>query len=111
MEGDNITVSCNGSGSPLPDVDWGVNGLHSINTHQVNASYLLHVCKCICMFIFTQLYYFSPLFSVKCLLAEHPFHQPYSCQRESGRQRLRTDLHLRECGWHGEYFSSAGSAM
>ncbi|XP_076880966.1 NT-3 growth factor receptor isoform X2 [Brachyhypopomus gauderio] len=36
MEGDNITVSCNGSGSPLPDVDWTVNGLHSINTHQSN---------------------------------------------------------------------------
>ncbi|TSL68180.1 NT-3 growth factor receptor [Bagarius yarrelli] len=36
MEGDNITVSCNGSGSPLPDVDWTVKGLHSINTHQSN---------------------------------------------------------------------------
>ncbi|KAF5906154.1 NT-3 growth factor receptor-like, partial [Clarias magur] len=36
MEGDNITVSCNGSGSPVPDVDWTVKGLHSINTHQSN---------------------------------------------------------------------------
>ncbi|XP_030620802.1 NT-3 growth factor receptor isoform X2 [Chanos chanos] len=36
MEGDNVTVSCNGSGSPLPEVDWLVNGLHSINTHQSN---------------------------------------------------------------------------
>uniref|UniRef100_W5LQ87 Tyrosine-protein kinase receptor n=1 Tax=Astyanax mexicanus TaxID=7994 RepID=W5LQ87_ASTMX len=36
MEGDNITVTCNGSGSPLPDVDWDVSGLHSINTHQSN---------------------------------------------------------------------------
>ncbi|XP_066503845.1 NT-3 growth factor receptor isoform X2 [Hoplias malabaricus] len=34
MEGDNITVCCNGSGSPLPEVDWAVGGLHSVNTHQ-----------------------------------------------------------------------------
>lgn len=34
-EGDNAVVTCNGSGSPLPDVDWMVNGLQSINTHQV----------------------------------------------------------------------------
>ncbi|XP_019935200.1 NT-3 growth factor receptor isoform X2 [Paralichthys olivaceus] len=36
MEGDNVTVSCNGSGSPLPEVDWTVSGLNSINTHQSN---------------------------------------------------------------------------
>ncbi|KAM8763319.1 NT-3 growth factor receptor isoform 1-T1 [Acanthopagrus schlegelii] len=36
IEGDNVTVSCNGSGSPLPEVDWTVGGLHSINTHQSN---------------------------------------------------------------------------
>ncbi|XP_072321574.1 NT-3 growth factor receptor isoform X2 [Eucyclogobius newberryi] len=36
MEGDNVTVSCNGSGSPLPEVDWTVAGLHSINTHLSN---------------------------------------------------------------------------
>ncbi|KAI7813746.1 putative NT-3 growth factor receptor [Triplophysa rosa] len=36
MEGDNVTLSCNGSGSPLPEVDWTVHGLHSINTHQSN---------------------------------------------------------------------------
>ncbi|XP_067256434.1 NT-3 growth factor receptor isoform X1 [Chanodichthys erythropterus] len=36
MEGDNVTLSCNGSGSPVPEVDWTVNGLHSINTHQSN---------------------------------------------------------------------------
>uniref|UniRef100_A0A3B4BJX7 Tyrosine-protein kinase receptor n=1 Tax=Periophthalmus magnuspinnatus TaxID=409849 RepID=A0A3B4BJX7_9GOBI len=35
-EGDNVTVSCNGSGSPLPEVDWTVGGLHSINTHLSN---------------------------------------------------------------------------
>ncbi|XP_056603963.1 NT-3 growth factor receptor isoform X2 [Triplophysa dalaica] len=35
-EGDNVTLSCNGSGSPLPEVDWTVHGLHSINTHQSN---------------------------------------------------------------------------
>lgn len=34
-EGDNAVVTCNGSGSPLPDVDWIVTGLQSINTHQV----------------------------------------------------------------------------
>ncbi|XP_077941005.1 NT-3 growth factor receptor isoform X3 [Gasterosteus aculeatus] len=36
MEGDNVTVSCNGSGSPLPEVDWTVAGLNSINTHLSN---------------------------------------------------------------------------
>uniref|UniRef100_A0A8C5D4Z9 Tyrosine-protein kinase receptor n=1 Tax=Gouania willdenowi TaxID=441366 RepID=A0A8C5D4Z9_GOUWI len=36
MEGDNVTVSCNGSGSPVPEVDWTVSGLHSINTHLSN---------------------------------------------------------------------------
>uniref|UniRef100_A0A3B4XWQ6 Tyrosine-protein kinase receptor n=1 Tax=Seriola lalandi dorsalis TaxID=1841481 RepID=A0A3B4XWQ6_SERLL len=36
MEGDNVTVCCNGSGSPLPEVDWTVSGLHSINTHLSN---------------------------------------------------------------------------
>ncbi|XP_030630609.1 NT-3 growth factor receptor isoform X3 [Chanos chanos] len=33
-EGDRVSITCNGSGSPLPDVDWRVSGLHSINTHQ-----------------------------------------------------------------------------
>lgn len=69
MEGDNITVSCNGSGSPLPDVDWTVKGLHSINTHQVKAIHLLrahraHRCSythtlitlfCLACFFFTAL--------------------------------------------------------
>uniref|UniRef100_A0A8D3B9F0 Tyrosine-protein kinase receptor n=2 Tax=Scophthalmus maximus TaxID=52904 RepID=A0A8D3B9F0_SCOMX len=31
VEGDSVTAICNGSGSPLPEVDWAVNGLHSIN--------------------------------------------------------------------------------
>uniref|UniRef100_A0A3Q3J7T5 Tyrosine-protein kinase receptor n=1 Tax=Monopterus albus TaxID=43700 RepID=A0A3Q3J7T5_MONAL len=30
VEGDRVTAICNGSGSPLPEVDWPVNGLHSI---------------------------------------------------------------------------------
>ena len=34
-EGDHAVLTCNGSGSPLPDVDWMVTGLQSINTHQV----------------------------------------------------------------------------
>lgn len=37
-EGDNAVITCNGSGSPLPDVDWMVAGLQSINTHQVGSS-------------------------------------------------------------------------
>ncbi|XP_031442898.1 NT-3 growth factor receptor isoform X2 [Clupea harengus] len=36
MEGANVTVTCNGSGVPLPEVDWTVSGLQSINTHQSN---------------------------------------------------------------------------
>uniref|UniRef100_A0A8C1UR05 Tyrosine-protein kinase receptor n=1 Tax=Cyprinus carpio TaxID=7962 RepID=A0A8C1UR05_CYPCA len=36
LEGGNVMLSCNGSGSPVPEVDWTVNGLHSINTHQSN---------------------------------------------------------------------------
>ncbi|XP_023670025.1 NT-3 growth factor receptor-like [Paramormyrops kingsleyae] len=36
MEGDNVTITCNGTGTPLPEVDWTVGGLHSINTHQSN---------------------------------------------------------------------------
>uniref|UniRef100_A0A3B4FVM5 Tyrosine-protein kinase receptor n=1 Tax=Pundamilia nyererei TaxID=303518 RepID=A0A3B4FVM5_9CICH len=31
VEGDQVTAICNGSGSPLPEVDWPVTGLHSIN--------------------------------------------------------------------------------
>ncbi|XP_063781829.1 NT-3 growth factor receptor isoform X2 [Pseudophryne corroboree] len=38
-EGDNAVVTCNGSGSPLPDVDWIVTNLHSINTHQTNVNW------------------------------------------------------------------------
>uniref|UniRef100_A0A8C5PCL6 Neurotrophic receptor tyrosine kinase 3 n=1 Tax=Leptobrachium leishanense TaxID=445787 RepID=A0A8C5PCL6_9ANUR len=35
-EGDNAVLTCNGSGSPLPDVDWIVTNLHSIDTQQTN---------------------------------------------------------------------------
>uniref|UniRef100_A0A3B5MWT4 Tyrosine-protein kinase receptor n=1 Tax=Xiphophorus couchianus TaxID=32473 RepID=A0A3B5MWT4_9TELE len=35
-EGENVTVSCNGSRLPLPEVDWNVGDLHSINTHLSN---------------------------------------------------------------------------
>ncbi|XP_073474527.1 NT-3 growth factor receptor isoform X1 [Aquarana catesbeiana] len=38
-EGDNAVITCNGSGSPLPDVDWTVTNLHSINTHQTNVNW------------------------------------------------------------------------
>ncbi|XP_030045569.1 NT-3 growth factor receptor isoform X2 [Microcaecilia unicolor] len=38
-EGENAVVTCNGSGSPLPDVDWIVTKLHSINTHQTNLNW------------------------------------------------------------------------
>ncbi|XP_044294867.1 NT-3 growth factor receptor isoform X2 [Varanus komodoensis] len=38
-EGENAVITCNGSGSPLPDVDWTVVNLRSINTHQTNANW------------------------------------------------------------------------
>ncbi|XP_015267375.1 PREDICTED: NT-3 growth factor receptor isoform X1 [Gekko japonicus] len=38
-EGENAVITCNGSGSPLPDVDWMVVNLRSINTHQTNANW------------------------------------------------------------------------
>ncbi|RMB94303.1 hypothetical protein DUI87_29111 [Hirundo rustica rustica] len=38
-EGENAVITCNGSGSPLPDVDWTVAELHSINTHQTNLNW------------------------------------------------------------------------
>ncbi|XP_005747666.1 NT-3 growth factor receptor isoform X1 [Maylandia zebra] len=34
VEGDQVTAICNGSGSPLPEVDWPVTGLHSINAQE-----------------------------------------------------------------------------
>ncbi|XP_028678490.2 NT-3 growth factor receptor [Erpetoichthys calabaricus] len=39
IEGENVVVTCNGTGAPLPDVDWIVTGLHSINTHQSNVNW------------------------------------------------------------------------
>ncbi|XP_054865264.1 NT-3 growth factor receptor [Amphiprion ocellaris] len=34
VEGDRVTAICNGSGSPLPEVDWPVNGLHSVTAQE-----------------------------------------------------------------------------
>ncbi|XP_076878695.1 LOW QUALITY PROTEIN: NT-3 growth factor receptor [Brachyhypopomus gauderio] len=34
IEGDHVTIICNGSGIPVPDVDWKVSSLHSISAHQ-----------------------------------------------------------------------------
>uniref|UniRef100_A0A3B3US42 Tyrosine-protein kinase receptor n=1 Tax=Poecilia latipinna TaxID=48699 RepID=A0A3B3US42_9TELE len=34
VEGDEVTVICNGSALPIPEVDWAVNGLQSITTQQ-----------------------------------------------------------------------------
>ncbi|XP_043980001.1 NT-3 growth factor receptor-like isoform X1 [Gambusia affinis] len=34
VEGDEVTVICNGSALPIPEVDWAVNGLRSITTQQ-----------------------------------------------------------------------------
>ena len=39
IEGDRVTAICNGSGSPLPEVDWPVNGLHSINAQEVRRTH------------------------------------------------------------------------
>lgn len=39
IEGDRVTITCNGSGVPVPEVDWTVGGLHSINTHQVRQTF------------------------------------------------------------------------
>ncbi|XP_074487627.1 NT-3 growth factor receptor-like isoform X2 [Sebastes fasciatus] len=36
IEGDRVSAICNGSGSPLPEVDWPVNGLHSINAQEAS---------------------------------------------------------------------------
>ncbi|XP_075898979.1 NT-3 growth factor receptor-like [Nelusetta ayraudi] len=36
VEGGQITAICNGSGHPLPEVDWPIKGLHSFNTHWEN---------------------------------------------------------------------------
>ncbi|KAM4573431.1 NT-3 growth factor receptor-like [Odontesthes bonariensis] len=33
VEGDRVTAICNGSGAPLPDLDWPDNGLHSATSH------------------------------------------------------------------------------
>uniref|UniRef100_A0A3P8UMU9 Ig-like domain-containing protein n=1 Tax=Cynoglossus semilaevis TaxID=244447 RepID=A0A3P8UMU9_CYNSE len=41
IEGDRVTAICNGSGSPLPEVDWPVNGLHSINAQEVRCEHAL----------------------------------------------------------------------
>lgn len=38
VEGDEVTVICNGSALPIPEVDWAVNGLRSITTQQVYAA-------------------------------------------------------------------------
>ncbi|KAM6973389.1 NT-3 growth factor receptor-like [Aplochiton taeniatus] len=42
IEGERVTVSCNGTGSPIPDVDWTISGMHSINTHQSNITANIH---------------------------------------------------------------------
>ncbi|KAM9854315.1 NT-3 growth factor receptor-like [Aulostomus maculatus] len=34
IEGDQVTATCNGSGSPLPEVDWPVNGLHTFDSQE-----------------------------------------------------------------------------
>ncbi|XP_037109445.1 NT-3 growth factor receptor-like [Syngnathus acus] len=33
-EGDSLTTTCNGSGSPIPKVDWSVTGLHSFESQE-----------------------------------------------------------------------------
>uniref|UniRef100_A0A8C2ZE96 Tyrosine-protein kinase receptor n=1 Tax=Cyclopterus lumpus TaxID=8103 RepID=A0A8C2ZE96_CYCLU len=45
VEGDRVTAICNGSGSPLPEVDWPVNGLHSINArvHDNNTIHSINI--------------------------------------------------------------------
>uniref|UniRef100_A0A8C2BHB5 Tyrosine-protein kinase receptor n=1 Tax=Cyprinus carpio TaxID=7962 RepID=A0A8C2BHB5_CYPCA len=43
IEGDRVTITCNGSGVPVPEVDWTVGGLHSINTHQVRQTFACSV--------------------------------------------------------------------
>ncbi|KAG7473240.1 hypothetical protein MATL_G00093550 [Megalops atlanticus] len=45
IEGANVVVTCNGSGAPLPEVDWTVSGLHSINTHQSSVRPNVHSIK------------------------------------------------------------------
>ena len=57
MEGANVTVTCNGSGVPLPEVDWTVSGLQSINTHQVRQQSMLgKTTEAVLMFVYVKLY-------------------------------------------------------
>uniref|UniRef100_A0A8C7WV14 Neurotrophic receptor tyrosine kinase 3 n=1 Tax=Oryzias sinensis TaxID=183150 RepID=A0A8C7WV14_9TELE len=44
VEGAQVTVICNGSGSPLPKMDWPVNGLHSINTQEATIVNYTNLC-------------------------------------------------------------------
>lgn len=40
VEGNQVTVSCNGTGLPTPNLDWSVNGLHSTTSHMVCSMHL-----------------------------------------------------------------------
>ncbi|XP_012673813.1 NT-3 growth factor receptor [Clupea harengus] len=41
-EGDKVTIFCNGTGLPLPEVDWKVKGLTSIRLHGSSVGYNIH---------------------------------------------------------------------
>uniref|UniRef100_A0A3Q1GYL2 Tyrosine-protein kinase receptor n=1 Tax=Acanthochromis polyacanthus TaxID=80966 RepID=A0A3Q1GYL2_9TELE len=43
VEGDRVTAICNGSGSPLPEVDWPLYGLHSVTAHENNTVHSINI--------------------------------------------------------------------
>jgi len=60
VEGDRVTAICNGSGSPLPEVDWPVTGLHSINAQEVEDTHThthvvvtCHVVVVLCLMVYS----------------------------------------------------------
>lgn len=103
-EGDNVTVSCNGTGLPLPEVDWTVGQLNSINTHMVRPPQKwTFVCAI-----------FLPLHPGHIPL--HVTQQQFSCEHNTFLQTNSLDLlWVRErsasiCSWRSSSYCILSSA-